>query len=262
MQRRVAALALAGLLIVVALAAPAGAAAAPGELVLHVRFEGNYSSDTVPFVRVRTSAGRTIAERRMDGSRATVSLRAGSYVVTSYWRPCDGPCTADDLPVDPCSRRFKIRTPRRGASETVTARALFRAGESCRMGIGSDYPPQPRVTRGGAEVLPARGGYCTTPGCTPEGPAPMKGPRLPVRAGDVVRVALGAPTSRLRIDGICGTGQLAPTRNGRLWTFRVPEATPPNIATCGRITLTVTYAGPGPLAGVRAVFGFRLRRAG
>jgi hypothetical protein len=42
----------------------------------------------------------------------------------------------------------------------------------------------------------------------------------------------------------------------------VPPETAASMRTCHDIKLTVTYAGPGVRRGVRAVFGFDLRRAG
>jgi hypothetical protein len=77
-----------------------------------------------------------------------------------------------------------------------------------------------------------------------------------------VTLSFGAPVRRLELDGICGRGPLRPSRDGRRWSFRVPAATAANPAACGRIGLAVTYAGQAPLRGVRAQFGFRLRRAG
>ena len=83
-----------------------------------------------------------------------------------------------------------------------------------------------------------------------------------MRAGTLVKIDFKVPTRRVLLDGICGDGPLHYSDAGRRWSFRVPRETAASMATCHDIKLTVTYAGPGVRRGVRAVFGFDLRRAG
>ncbi|MBN1530522.1 MAG: hypothetical protein JW895_15775 [Thermoleophilaceae bacterium] len=249
-----------------AFAAPAGAAG-PGELEFSARFDagaGPYAAGSTPFVTVRGAGGKVVAQRRVGAGGTVISLPRGTYRVTAYWRPCEGGCDPDDLPLDHCARRVSIHTAGRGASERVVAAAVFRGGEACRMSVNSDWPP-PVVVRAGRRTLNAnRGPYCrpSPETCTPLPSQPSTKRRLPVRAGTVVNIDFGVPTRRLLLDGICGSGRLRYSDAGRRWSFTVPRATTSSMRTCHDIKLTVTYAGPGVRRGVRAVFGFDLRRAG
>jgi hypothetical protein len=248
-------------------AGPADAARPAGRLVLHVTFDdsaGPYVSGTTPFLAVRTAAGRTVAERRVTGGRAVVTLPPGRYVLASYWRPCGATCSEDDLPTDRCARRFRVRTASRGASETVAAEAVFEGGEPCRLSLASDWPPAAAARSRGAALPLARGPYCRpeAAGCRLPARAPRTRRALAVRAGSRVTLSFGAPVRRLELDGICGRGPLRASRGGRRWSFRVPAETAADTAACGRLGLAATYAGQDPLRGVRAQFGFRLRRGG
>jgi hypothetical protein len=251
---------------VLALAAPAGAAG-PGKLEFSARFDasaGPYAAGSTPFVTVRDASGDVVAQRRVGAGGTIISLKRGNYRVTAYWRPCEGGCDADDLPLDTCSRRVPIHTAARGASERVVARAVFRGGDACRMSVSSDWPPGVTVRTASTSLLAARGPYCrpSPRTCTPRPGTPSTARRLPVRAGTVVHMDFGVPTRRLLLDGICGSGRLRYSNAGRRWSFTVPRETASSIGTCHDIKLTVTYAGPGIRRGVRAVFGFDLRRAG
>jgi len=242
---------------------PAAAAAAKGRIALTVSFAGAGYDGAVPFVLVKRG-DRDVLRRRISNGKTTISLPAGRYGLAVYWRPCGSRCRADDLPIDRCARTLPIRTASRGASETVTASAVFRAGEPCRLRLSSDWPPQPVVRTGNAQLGVARGAYCrpAQSGCRLPERAPLTRRRLPVRAGSLVSISFKVPTRRLRLSGICGSGPLNPSNAGRRWTFRVPAETTSSLRTCSSIGLTVTYAGPSYRRGITAAFGFRLGRAG
>ena len=257
---------LAAVIGTLAFAAPAGAAS-PGKLVFSARFDesgGPYGAGSTPFVTVRNASGKVVAQRRVGAGGTIISLPRGIYRVSSYWRPCEGGCDPGDLPLDRCGRRVPIHTAARGASERVVATAVFRAGEACRLSVSSDWPPAATVGAGSTVLLAGRGPYCrpapTT--CEPLASKPSTVRRLPVRAGTLVKIDFKVPTRRVLLDGICGDGPLHYSDAGRRWSFRVPRETVASMATCHDIKLTVTYAGPGVRRGVRAVFGFDLRRAG
>ena len=240
--------------------------AANGRVIFSARFDesgGPYAGGATPFVVVRNAAGKVVAERRASG-RTVISLPRGRYVVGAYWRPCEGTCDAEDLPLDRCAKRVPIRTAARGASETVTATAVFKGGETCSLRVSSDWPPPAIIRAGGATLTATRGPYCrpSPKTCTPPASQPSTKRRLPVRARTRVTIDFGVPTRRLQLTGICGNGPLSYSKAGRRWSFRVPPETAASIGTCHDIKLTVTYAGPGVRRGVRAVFGFDLRLAG
>jgi hypothetical protein len=235
-----------------------------GRLVFTTRFDesaGPYVEGSVPFLLVRDAQGDEVVRRRVGSGRTAVSLPNGRYSLTAYWRPCAGSCTPDDLPTDRCTRRFSIRTARRGASETVNASAVFRGGEPCRLRIESDWPPTVVVRSGRSTLQAARGPYCR-PGCSLPPSRPHTKRRLPIHTGSRVSINLKEPARRLELIGICGRGPLSYTRGGRRWSFRIPPETAASIRTCHDIKLTVTYAGPGTRRGVKAVFGFTLRVGG
>ena len=249
-----------------AFAAPAGAAER-GRLVVTARFDasaGPYAPGSIPFVTVRNGAGKVVAQRRVGAGGTIVSLPRGSYRVTAYWRPCEGGCDPEDVPLDRCTKRVPIHTAARGASERVVANAVFRGGDACRLEVGSDWPPRAVIRARSTVLAAARGPYCRPAPRTCEPPAsqPSTRRRLPVRAGTLVRIDFKVPTRRVRLTGICGDGPLRYADAGRRWSFRVPPETVASMRTCHDIKLTVTYAGPGIRRGVRAVFGFDLRRAG
>jgi hypothetical protein len=261
-------------LAALAFAAPSGGAPAPaeraakarGELRFSARFDesaGPYVKGSVPFLLVRDASGRDVVRRRVN-DRTVVSLPAGRYTLAAYWRPCEGPCQEEDLPTDRCARRFTIHTARRGASEAVTASAVFRGGEPCRLRVESDWPPLPVVRAGKAVLETARGPYCrpSPRDCKPPAAQPETRRRLPVGVRTRVGIDLKLRARRLRLTGICGRGPLTYSAGGRRWSFRVPPETVASMRTCHDIKLTVTYAGPGVMRGLEAVFGFRLRRAG
>ena len=152
-----------------------------------------------------------------------------------YWRPCEGTCDAEDLPLDRCAKRVSIHTAARGASETVSAAAVFKGGEPCTLRVSSDWPPQAVISARAASLKAARGPYCrpSPKTCLLPASQPSTKRRLPVRAGTPVTIDL-----------------------------KVPRQTAANIGTCHDIKLTITYAGPGVRRGVKAVFGFDLRLAG
>jgi hypothetical protein len=261
-----AALLLAAVIGTLAFAAPAGAAER-GKLVFSARFDasaGPYGAGATPFVTVRDAAGKVVAQRRVGAGGTIVSLARGSYRLSAYWRPCAGGCDADDLPLDRCGKRVRIHTAARGASERLVATAVFRAGEACRLNVRSDWPPRATVRAGSTSIAAARGPYCrpAPKTCEPLASQPSTSRRLPVRAGTLVTIDFKVRTRRLMLTGICGRGPLRYADAGRRWSFRVPPETAANVQTCHDIKLTVTYAGPGVRRGVRAVFGFDLRRAG
>ncbi|HEU0024434.1 MAG TPA: hypothetical protein VFQ12_07380 [Thermoleophilaceae bacterium] len=238
---------------------------ARGRIVFTSRFDesaGSYGAGSVPFVQVRNASGDVVAERRASSAGVVIALPRGRYVLAAYWRPCEGPCDPEDLVTDRCAKRVPIRTALRGASETVTASAVFRGGEPCRLRVRSDWPPPVVVRTGRAKLLAARGPFCPPKGCALPAANPTTKRRLPVRAGSRVVLNLKVPTRRLELTGICGSSPLSYAGAGRRWYFGVPRETVSSIRTCGRLKLTATYAGPGPRGGVRAVFGFRLRLAG
>jgi hypothetical protein len=237
----------------------ARAAAEPhGRLVVTTRFEGFYVKGSVPFVLVTDARGDEVVRRRVASGRTVVSLPRGRYTVASYWRPCEGSCTPDDLPTDRCARRFSIHTAHRGASETVKANAVFQGGEPCRLRVDSDWPPAVVVRSGRAALQAARGPYCR-PGCSLPPSQPLTKGRLPVHTRSRVSIDLKEPARRLELLGICGRAPLSYTRGGRRWFFAVPHETTSSIRTCHDMKLTITYAGPGARRAVKAVFGFRLR---
>ena len=246
----------------------AGAAAkARGRVVFTARFDssaGPYAKGSIPFVAVRNADGAVVAQRRVSSGGTKIPLPRGRYRLDAYWRPCAGSCGPDDLPLDRCSRSFSIRTASRGASESITAKAVFKGGASCRLQLDSDWPPT-AVIRAGAAVLPAaRGPYCrpSPKTCTPPASQPSTASRLPIRAGSRVKIDLKVPTRRLELTGICGRGALSHSHAGERWGFTIPPETVSSIGSCHDIKLVVTYAGPGPRRGVKAVFGFDLRLAG
>ena len=243
----------------------ADAAATDGRVVFTARFDessGPYAAGATPFVVVRNAAGNVVAERRASG-RTVISLPRGRYVVGSYWRPCEGSCDPEDVPLDRCAKRISIHTAARGASESVAAKAVFRAGDACSLTVSTDWPPQAVIRAGATTLAAARGPYCrpSPSTCTPPASKPSTKRRLPVRAGTRVRINLGVRARRLELTGICGSGPLSYSKAGRRWSFRVPPETASSIGTCHDIKLVVTYAGPGARRGVRAVFGFDLRLA-
>ena len=246
-------------------AAGGSPAADEGRIVFSARFDeraGPYSAGATPFVVVRNAAGQVVAERRASG-RTIVSLPRGRYVVGAYWRPCEGTCDAEDLPLDRCAKRVTIHTAARGASEAVTAKAVFKGGEPCSLRLSSDWPPQAVISNGSTSLRATRGPYCrpSPRTCTPLASRPSTARRLPVRAGSRVSIDLKVPTRRLELTGICGSGPLTHSKTGQRWSFRVPQDTASSMRTCHDIKLTVTYAGPGVRRGVTAVFGFDLRLA-
>ena len=95
------------------------------------RARGPYGAGATPFVAVRNAGGEVVAQRRAASGRTVISLPRGRYAVAAYWRPCEGGCDAEDLPLDRCAKRVPIRTAARGASETVNATAVFKGGEPC-----------------------------------------------------------------------------------------------------------------------------------
>ena len=267
---------LAAALGVLAVAGPSAGGAGPtadaaanarGRIVFTARFDasaGPYAEGSVPFVAVRKAGGALVEERRVSSGRTVISLPRGRYRLDSYWRPCDGPCGPDDVPLDRCAKRLSIRTAGRGASESVTAKAVFKGGDPCRLQLDSDWPPG-AVIRAGATTLPAaRGPYCrpSPEACTPLPAQPSTARRLPVRAGSRVKIDFKVPTRRLALTGICGSSALSHSRAGERWAFTVPPETAASIGSCHDIKLVVTYAGPGARRGVKAVFGFDLRLAG
>jgi hypothetical protein len=261
-----AALLVAAVIGTLAFAAPAGAAER-GKLVFSARFDasaGPYGAGSTPFVTVRNAAGKVVTQRRVGAGGTIVSLPRGSYRLSSYWRPCEGGCDADDLPLDRCGKRFSIHTAARGASERVVATAVFKAGDPCRLTVDSDWPPQAVVRAGSTAIAAARGPYCrpAPKTCEPLASQPSTARRLPVHAHTLVKIDFKVPTRRVQLTGICGHGPLHYTDAGRHWSFRVPPETAASMPTCHDIKLTVTYAGHGVRRGVRAVFGFDLRRAG
>jgi hypothetical protein len=243
------------------------AAAAQGRLVFTARFDesgGPYGAGATPFVVVRDSAGRVVAQRSASSGRAAISLPRGRYAVSAYWRPCEGRCDAEDLPLDRCGKRVSIRTAARGASESVTFAAVFKGGDPCSARVSSDWPPQAVIRTPATSLKAARGPYCRPAPKTCVLPAsqPSTQRRLPIRAGTLVTIDLKVPTRRLELTGICGSGPLSHSKAGRRWSFKVPRETAGSIRTCHDIKLTITYAGPGVRHGVKAVFGFDLRLAG
>ena len=246
----------------------AGAAAkARGRIVFTARFDasaGPYGKGSVPFVAVRNAGGAVVVERRVSSGRTVIPLPRGRYRLDAYWRPCDGACGADDLPLDRCAKRVSIRTATRGASETVAAKAVFKGGDPCRLQLDSDWPPGAVIRAGATELLAARGPYCrpSPKTCTPLPSQPSTSRRLPIRAGSRVKIDLQVPTRRLELTGICGSGALRHSHTGERWSLTVPPQTASSIGSCHDIKLVVTYAGPGVRRGVKAVFGFDLRLAG
>ena len=156
-------------------ATSAGAAGeAQGRLAFSARFDesaGPYSAGATPFVVVRTAGGKVVAQRRAASGSATVSLPRGRYAVAAYWRPCEGSCDAEDLPLDRCTKRVSIHTASRGASETVSASAVFKGGEPCSLRLSSDWPPQAVISTAATSLNATRGPYCrpSPKTCTPLG---------------------------------------------------------------------------------------------
>jgi len=245
----------------------AQAAAKQGRLVFTARFDesaGPYSAGATPFVVVRNAAGRVVAQRNAASGRAIVSLPRGRYAVSAYWRPCEGGCDDEDLPLDRCTKRVSIHTAARGASESVSFAAVFKGGEACSARVTTDWPPQAVISTPATSLKATRGPYCRPAPKTCALPAsqPSTRRRLPVRAGTPITIDLKVPTRRLELTGICGSGPLSHSKAGRRWVFKIPRQTAASIRTCHDIKLTITYAGPGVRRGVKAVFGFDLRLAG
>ena len=110
----------------------------------------------------RRHAVRGGAQRRRQGRRATargsgravISLPRGRYAVGAYWRPCEGTCDAEDLPLDRCAqarvdphgrpRRIRDRD-RRGRVQG--RRGLQPAGELGLAAPGGDPRGAPRRSR-------------------------------------------------------------------------------------------------------------------
>ena len=226
---------------------------------------GPYSAGATPFVVVRNAAGQVVAQRSAASGRAIVSLPRGRYAVGAYWRPCEGGCDAEDLPLDRCAKRVSIHTAARGASETVSFAAVFKGGETCSLRVSSDWPPQAVIStpRHLAQGRPR----ALLPALSEDVHARRRRSRAPSGASPYARapavtIDLKVPTRRLELTGICGSGPLSHSKAGRRWYFKVPRETAASIGTCHDIKLTITYAGPGVRRGVRAVFGFDLRLAG
>ena len=59
-----------------------------------------------------------------------------------------------------------------------------------------------------------------------------------------------------------GRRALSHSHAGERWGFTIPPETVSSIGSCHDIKLVVTYAGPGPRRGVKAVFGFDSGLAG
>ncbi len=96
--------------------------AALATLIVRQRYRGPgyYIEGSIGFVEVAASPlTRTPRVERQipSGGRVRFSLRPGTYVLTSWQRPCDGACDDGfDPPVDGCEASFTV-----GRTETLTA---------------------------------------------------------------------------------------------------------------------------------------------
>lgn len=109
-----------------------------------------YIEGFVLFIRLRNADGQILVEERHParGGRMVVNLRAGTYRVTSFLRPCQGNCEYLDPPADRCSRRVRFHDDRR---ETIRARVTVRPGHGCKIRLrrspGLSYGPTPSPAR-------------------------------------------------------------------------------------------------------------------
>jgi hypothetical protein len=89
-----------------------------------------YVEGSISYVRV-TEGSRTIldAEPQGVGQRRVlnVALDPGTYLLTSYQRPCGGNCGTLDPPTDRCSTEFRIK----GVGAQATVLIALRPGEGC-----------------------------------------------------------------------------------------------------------------------------------
>lgn len=88
-----------------------------------------YTEGSIPFAKV--AEGTTVvAEEKLEAGTVTFSLAPGSYVLTTYQRPCDGHCGNLDPPADVCSAPVEIT-----AGGVVHATSTVRYGEGCSIEI-------------------------------------------------------------------------------------------------------------------------------
>ena len=107
---------------------------------------GVYIEGSISYLRVRDGNGALVLARQ-EGPivrfRVRRSLPAGRYRLTSFERPCDGNCSALDLPVARCSRRIKIL-----AGGRTGVRTTVRPARGCRMSVKARpalFPPPARI---------------------------------------------------------------------------------------------------------------------
>ena len=74
--------------------------------------------------------GSVSVVRRFSGTRMTLRMPAGRYVVRSYARPCDGNCGLLDPPMDGCTARVRLT-----ANATTRVRIVAPPGSPCRIRI-------------------------------------------------------------------------------------------------------------------------------
>jgi D-alanyl-D-alanine dipeptidase len=132
-----------------ALAAPAGASAARGTLDYRQaldRSRGAYVEGAYSYVSVGDAGGRVVFEReyrQRPRFRLRHPLRAGTYRITSFQRPCAANCATLDIPIDSCSRRFRLLPRGR-----TTVRVNVRPGRGCTMSGKAQpalFPPRSRL---------------------------------------------------------------------------------------------------------------------
>ena len=159
------------------------------------------------------------------------------------WAPTGVPVRAPATPRTCRSTAARSASPSdgrpRGASETVTATAVFKGGETCSLRVSSDWPPPAIIRAGGGRprdprsVLPPLADDVHAAGVAAEHQAPPAG----ARAHPCDDRLPGVPTRRLQLTGICGNGPLSYSKAGRRWSFRVPLETAASIGTCHDIKL-------------------------
>ena len=118
-------------------AGSASGGAKPAQLrVVQIQLPGSfYIEGSYSYIRIERPDGRKVLQRRLPARRRptlTVSLRAGSYRLVSWQRPCDGNCGYLDPPTDRCARGFTLK---RGQLLKATIR--LKAGSGCRISFAS-----------------------------------------------------------------------------------------------------------------------------